>query len=184
MKLNRRSFVKFTLLSGAMSLFPGRVWSAIDDADQSDRFLSLYNPNSKDVVSATYWSNGSYIPSALEEINHFMRDRLTGRQKPIDTKLIDLLYHIRVKLNTERTLYVISGYRSPEANARLEKRGRPVAKNSYHLKGKAVDVYLPGYKLSALRRASVQCRGGGVGYYPRSRFVHVDVGPIRYWSGR
>jgi uncharacterized protein YcbK (DUF882 family) len=184
MKLSRRSFVKLTLLSGFLSLCPCRAWAAISDKGQSDRFLSLYNPNTKDAVCTTYWSDGAYIPLALEEINYFMRDRLTGQQKPIDTTLLDLLHNISTKLNTQRTLYVISGYRSPEANARLRKRGRPVAKNSYHLKGQAVDIYLPGYKLSALRRASVKLRGGGVGYYPRSGFIHVDVGPVRYWSGR
>jgi uncharacterized protein YcbK (DUF882 family) len=113
-----------------------------------------------------------------------MRDRLTGEIKPIDTGLLDLLHAIGTHLEVHRPLHVISGYRSPSTNTLLRKRGKPAAKNSYHLHGKAADIRIPGCQLSALRGVSVQLKGGGVGYYSQSRFLHVDVGPIRYWSVR
>ncbi len=181
--LCRRSFMKYVLFSGIATLVPNRVWSAIDDHTITERTLSLYNPNTKESLCTTYWENGAYVTDALEAIDHFLRDQLTGQEKSIDTKLLDLLYAMKTKLDTERPFYVISGYRSPKTNALLRRRGRPAAKNSFHLQGKAVDIYMPGYKLSALHRTSTQLHAGGVGYYPRHGFVHIDVGPIRYWAG-
>jgi uncharacterized protein YcbK (DUF882 family) len=147
------------------------------------RSLSLYNPSTKESLDAIYWSNGDYVKEALAEINYLMRDRLTGKIQPIDTHLLDLLYVLRKKLNAQEPFHILSGYRSPETNARLRKRGKGAASNSYHLRGKAADIRLPGHRLSSLRRAAVDLNGGGIGYYPRSRFVHLDVGPNRYWSG-
>jgi uncharacterized protein YcbK (DUF882 family) len=86
-----------------------------------------------------------------------------------------------VKLEAPEPFHVISGYRSPETNALLRKRNRGVAKNSLHVVGKAIDIRLPGVPLSVLRRVAVKLRGGGVGYYPRSNFIHVDIGRVRYW---
>jgi uncharacterized protein YcbK (DUF882 family) len=182
-KLSRRSFVKYTFFAGLMCLPPRRVWSALGNMAMPERSLSLYNPNTKEALQTTYWSDGDYVPEALAEINHIMRDRFTGQTKPIDVNLLDLLFAIGNELKVQRPLQVISGYRSSQTNTRLRKHGKQAAKNSYHIQGKAVDIRLPGCRLSVLRRVSAQLRGGGVGYYPRSAFVHVDVGPIRYWSG-
>jgi uncharacterized protein YcbK (DUF882 family) len=183
-KLNRRSFLGFALSSALMCLSPSRAWSALGDIQMPKRSLSLYNPNTKEAVNTTYWADGDYVSQALAEINHIMRDRLTGQTKPIDTNLLDLLFAIGTRLEIKHPLHIISGYRSPETNELLRKRGKPAAKNSYHLRGKAADIRVPGYRPSVLRRVSAQLRGGGVGYYPRSRFLHVDVGPVRFWSGR
>ena len=183
-KLSRRSFLGFTLSSAILCLSPFRVWAALGDIELPEKSLSLYNPNTREAFEGVYWADGNYVLPALAEINHIMRDRLTGETKSIDANLLDLLFAIRTRLEMHRPLHVISGYRSPKTNALLRKRGKPAAKNSFHLQGKAVDIHAPGYRLSALRRVSAQLRGGGVGYYPRSRFVHVDVGPIRFWSGR
>jgi len=183
-QLSRRSFLGFALSSALMCLSPSRAWSALGDIPLPVRSLSLYNPNTKESINTVYWEEGNYVSQALVEINHIMRDRLTGQTKPIDANLLDLLFAISTTLEIERPLHIISGYRSPKTNALLRKRGKPAAKNSYHLQGKAVDIRVPGYRLSALRQVSTQLRGGGVGYYPRSRFLHVDVGPIRYWTGR
>jgi len=182
-ELSRRSFVKVVFFSGLMCLFPRRGWSALGNFALPERSLSLYNPNTREALCTTYWSDGDYVSEALAEINHIMRDRFTGQTKPIDVNLLDLLHAITHELNVGRPLQVISGYRTSKTNALLRKRGKQAAKNSYHIQGKAVDIRVPGCRLSALRRVSAQLRAGGVGYYPRSEFVHVDVGPIRYWSG-
>ena len=183
-KLSRRSFLGLAVSSAIMCLTPNRTWSALGEIQIPKRSLSLYNPNTKESVNTVYWQDGSFVAQALDEINHIMRDRLTGQTKPIDADLLDLLFAIGTRLKIQRPLHIISGYRSPKTNALLRKRGKPAAKNSYHLQGKAVDIRVPGYRLSALRKVSTQLRGGGVGYYPRSGFLHVDVGPVRYWSGR
>ena len=117
----------------------------------------------------------------IEKINHLMRDVRTGDVNQIDMHLLNLISAFSIKLKTEKPFHVISGYRSPKTNALLHKRGQGAAKNSYHLKGQAVDLRLPGYRTSVLRREAYELGKGGVGYYPRRKFVHIDVGPVRYW---
>jgi uncharacterized protein YcbK (DUF882 family) len=182
-KLSRRSFVKAAFCAGLMCLSPSRGWSALGNIPVPEKSLSLYNPNTREALCTTYWSDGDYVPEALAQIDYLMRDRFTGQTKPIDVNLLDLLHAISNELNVGRPLHVISGYRTSKTNALLRKCGKQTAKNSYHIQGKAVDIRVPGCRVSALHRVSAQLRAGGVGYYPCSEFVHVDVGPIRYWSG-
>jgi uncharacterized protein YcbK (DUF882 family) len=96
---------------------------------------------------------------------------------------LDLIFSISIKLKPQKALHVICGYRTSRTNALLLKRNKKVAKNSYHIKGQAVDIRLPGLQTSELRRAAYEVGQGGIGYYPRQRFVHIDVGPVRYWNG-
>ena len=181
-ELSRRYFLRLIAFSGLAALFPRPVFAAIGDCASLERSLSLYNPNTKEALDTIYWSNGDYLDNAVANISYLMRDRLTGEIKPIDTRLLDLLYKIGIDLKTRKPFHIISGYRSPKTNDLLRKQGKAAAKNSYHMQGEAVDVRLPGYRLSSLRRAAYKLKAGGVGYYPRSRFVHIDVGPVRYWS--
>lgn len=182
-RLSRRHFIGLMLVSGIAGISPKSVYAAIDDPAITHRSLSLYNPNTKDSFNGVYWCKGEYDKDALKKINHIMRDFRINDVKQIDTHLLDLLSSISLKLKPEKPFQVISGYRSPETNAKLRKRGKGAAKNSYHIQGKAVDIRLPGYRTSALRRAAYKMKGGGVGYYPNQKFVHIDVGPIRYWNG-
>ena len=96
-------------------------------------------------------------------------------------ELLDLLHTMRLQLGTAQPFEVISGYRSPETNEMLRKRGAGVGKNSLHMQGMAIDVRVPGRRLKDVRRVARELKRGGVGYYPRSNFVHVDVGKVRYW---
>ena len=84
-------------------------------------------------------------------------------------------------MDARHALHVVSGYRSPKTNARLRKRRKGVASNSQHMYGKAADFFIPGRRLSTVRKAALSLRSGGVGYYPRSNFIHVDSGPVRSW---
>jgi len=181
-KLSRRQFIRSVAFSGLAVLAPKRVFSAIGDGASLERSLSFYNPNTKEALETVYWSNGNYLSKALDDINYVMRDRLTGEIRPMDTRLLDLLHTIEMELKTGKPFHIISGYRSPKTNALLRERGKGAAKNSYHIQGEAVDVRLPGCRLSSLRRAAYKLKAGGVGYYPRFRFLHIDVGPVRYWS--
>ncbi len=181
--LSRRNFLALMLCAGISSLSSESVFAAVEEFITTERSLSLYNPHTKDSFNEVYWRKGKYIPDALKSINYIMRDFRAHDTKRIDTHLLDLLSAISVQLKPEKPFYVISGYRTPETNDRLRKRGKGAAKNSYHIKGKAVDIRLPGYRTSVLRKTAYKLKGGGVGYYPHQKFVHIDVGPIRYWKG-
>ena len=180
--LSRRGFMGLMLFTGLAAFCPEFVYANIEDMVVKQRSLSLYNPHTKDRFDGIYWCEGQYDPNALEKINLVMRDYRINAVKPIDTHLLDLLADMSLKLQPDKPFQVISGYRTPQTNARLRKRGKGAAKNSYHMQGMAVDIRLPGYKTAVLRQAAYKLKGGGVGYYPHKRFVHVDVGPIRYWN--
>jgi len=121
------------------------------------------------------------MPDSLSEINNIMRDHRSGKIEKIDTELLDTLYLLSQRLKTRSPFHIISAYRSPETNDMLRHNSSGVAKKSMHIYGKAVDVRLPGSNLEELRDAALQLRRGGVGYYPGSDFVHIDVGRYRYW---
>ena len=185
MGFSRRNFIGLMLVSGIAGFSPKSVYAYATSINYSpmERSLSLYNPNTKDRFNGVYWRQGEYDSNALKYINHIMRDYRINDVKQIDRRLLDLLSEISLKLKPKKPFHIISGYRSPETNAKLRKRGKGAAKNSYHIQGKAVDVRIPGHRTSVLRRAAYKLKGGGVGYYPHQRFVHIDVGPIRYWKG-
>ena len=182
--LSRRNFIKLLVCSGILSYSSKFALAAIDGIALKERSLSLFNPHTKEGFEGIYWCDGDYVSNALNNINHIMRDIRTDDVKPIDTHLLDLIFSISIKLKSEAPFRVISGYRSPKTNTLLRKRGNGAAKKSYHIKGQAVDIRLPGYRTSVLRRSAYELKKGGVGYYPKRRFVHIDVGPVRYWTGK
>jgi len=110
-----------------------------------------------------------------------LRDHRTGTQCAIDPRLLDLLHGLRNLLGTTRPFQVISGYRSPATNRVLASASSGVARDSLHTRGMAIDIRVPGIALDRLRDAAISLKGGGVGHYPRSDFVHLDVGRVRFW---
>ncbi|MBW1985124.1 MAG: DUF882 domain-containing protein [Deltaproteobacteria bacterium] len=146
------------------------------------RKLSFYNTHTKESLEVYYYIQGRYQPKALKNINYTLRDHRTDEIKSIDINLLNILYSIRKKLNISEPFHIISGYRSPETNEYLHKSNKGVAKNSYHMYGKAVDFRLPDISLPVLRRTAITLKAGGVGYYPCPNFIHIDVGPIRCWQ--
>ena len=170
--------------SGVLSYSSKFAFATLDENALNERSLSLFNPHTKERFEGIYWCDGDYIANALNDVNHLMRDIRTNDVKVIDTHLLDLIFSISTKLKPKTPFRVISGYRSPKTNTLLRKRGNGAAKKSYHIKGQAVDIRLPGYRTSVLRRAAYELKKGGVGYYPKRRFVHIDVGPVRYWTGK
>jgi len=145
------------------------------------RSLALNNLHTGERLKVDYWVEGDYVPDALESVNRVLRDFRTGSIYPIERSLLDLLSNLRQRLDSRAELHVISGYRSPVTNAKLHEASSGVAKNSLHMKGMAIDIRIPGCELSDLRRAALSLHAGGVGYYPKSNFVHVDVGRMRTW---
>jgi uncharacterized protein YcbK (DUF882 family) len=132
-------------------------------------------------LATVYWVKGAYLPEVLEAVDYLFRDHRTDETIPIDPQLLDLLHALRQELECRYSFHIVSGYRSPATNAYLRRHRRGVAQRSLHIEGKAVDLRLPGYDSALLRRAAIELQAGGVGYYPRSDFVHLDVGRIRYW---
>jgi uncharacterized protein YcbK (DUF882 family) len=147
------------------------------------RRLAFHNTHTGENVDVVYWSDGHYVPDALAEINRVLRDHRTSEVKAIDRRVLDLLFELRVALKTDKPFHVISGYRSPESNAYLRGRSATsgVARMSQHMLGRALDVRLPGLEIERIRDTALSMRRGGVGYYPASDFVHVDVGRVRKW---
>jgi uncharacterized protein YcbK (DUF882 family) len=145
------------------------------------RALSFHNLHTGEKLNAEYWSEGAYLPDALADINHILRDYRNDQVFPIEAPLLDLLHGLRSVLNTTQPFQIISGYRSPATNSLLAASSDGVAKGSLHTQAKAIDLNVEGVQLSTLHRAAVALRGGGVGYYPKSNFVHVDIGRVRNW---
>lgn len=179
-ELSRRDFL--TSVAGTAMTFAatGAIASSVS-APVKDKELTFYNTHTGEKLSAAFWARGNYLSDGIEEISWVLRDHRAGIARPMDTDLLDLLYQLQEKVGTQGAFHVISGYRSPDTNAMLNKRSSGVAKRSYHMLGKAIDVRLPGFDTGNLHKAAVSLKGGGVGYYSKSDFVHLDVGRVRYW---
>jgi uncharacterized protein YcbK (DUF882 family) len=145
------------------------------------RSLKFYALHTGESLTTTYWENGRYIPEELDRVNYVLRDFRANEVKPIDPSLLELLTRIQYRLSTNEPFQVISGYRSPLTNAMLHANSEGVAVHSLHIEGKAIDISVPGRSLVQLRGAALAQQAGGVGYYPKSDFVHVDTGRVRYW---
>jgi uncharacterized protein YcbK (DUF882 family) len=181
MNIDRRHFLKFVVPVAMTSLFPRPAIGALGRILAPKRALSLYNAHTEESIDVCYYLQGRYQPMALKNINYILRDHRSGEIKSIDTNLLDLLYSIKMKLDTAEPFHIISGYRSPDTNEYLHRTHKGVAKNSLHMYGRAIDFRLPDIRLSVLRKTVENLKAGGVGYYPRSNFIHIDVGPIRCW---
>lgn len=177
--MNRRNFLKFAGMASAVTLFP--EWALANAKAPLEKTLSFYNTHTGETLKTTFWADGLYIPGAITEINHILRDHRSGQSAQMDLELFDLLYAIRSGMGSNEAFHVISGYRSPQTNAKLASHSSGVAKKSLHMQGKAIDINLPGRNLSDLRKIAMAMKQGGVGYYPESNFVHVDVGRVRSW---
>lgn len=175
---NRRHFIKTTIGATMSLLSPTILASTVKPEERS---LKFYNLHTGEKLKTTYWLNGDYVNDELTAINHLLRDHRTGDVKEIDHQLLDLLYVLQNKVEKNSAYHIISGYRSPKTNAMLRHNSSGVAKRSMHLLGKAVDIRLPGVALKHLRQAALSLHAGGVGYYPKSNFIHVDTGRPRFW---
>lgn len=179
--VGRRSALRLGV-AGALALaaFPVLpVRSATLNAPK--RRLAFVNLHTGEKLDAVYWSGGQYRPDAAARINHILRDFRTGELHPIDFGLLDVLHDLRLRLRARAPFEIISGYRSPATNAKLASENGGVAKRSFHMQGMAIDVRLPDRGLKLVRDTAIDMQRGGVGYYRRSDFVHLDVGPIRAW---
>jgi uncharacterized protein YcbK (DUF882 family) len=176
-RLSRRGVLRLGLAGAfGLSAIPGWARSAA-----APRGLALRSLHTGEFLDTVYWSDGRYVPEALARIDWVLRDHRTEEVNRIDRRLVDLLAALRGVLETGEPFHVISGYRSPATNAWLAHTTGGVSRRSLHVEGMAIDIRVPGRSLRALRDAAVSLGGGGVGFYPASEFVHVDVGRVRFW---
>lgn len=176
--MDRRRFIGIGLAAAA-TLLPVPAWAKPRSAERSLSFLHLHTGER---LKAVYYAEGRYLPGALKQINHLLRDYRVDEEKPVSPELLDLLSALDRHLETGTPFEVLSAYRSAGTNAMLSQRTRGVAKRSLHMEAKAIDIRIPGIRTSDIARVARALQSGGVGYYPRHDFVHVDVGDVRTWT--
>jgi uncharacterized protein YcbK (DUF882 family) len=179
--ISRRRLIKLGAAALAIPALSRSVLFGFQDFLSDSKCLSFYNIHTGESLSATYSRSGELLPSALQKINHILRDHRTGEVREIDVRLLDLLHRLAREIRCAQPFHVISGYRSKQTNDYLRQRGGGVASGSLHMAGQAIDIRLPGCCLSDLRKTALALREGGVGYYPKPDFVHLDVGRVRCW---
>jgi len=178
--IDRRVFLRNATLA-SLSLTGGARAGAAAGAGLQPRSLSLIHTHTGERLTATYSDVNGYVPEALGRINRFLRDFRTEAVHPIDVRTLDILHDLQVMTGHEAPYEIISGYRSPQTNAALRRNSTGVAEHSFHTQGRAIDVRLAGFSTSQLHALARSMRRGGVGFYPRSDFVHLDSGPVRFW---
>ena len=191
MHLGRRAFLRMgsgALVSAIGSSFaiPALAQIAapalVGLKDTGCRTLALQSLHTGEKLKADYWVDGAYIPDALDGFNRVMRDHRSGDIAKIEPKLFDLLDALQNRIESSSGFQVISGYRSPKTNAMLHEKSSGVASKSLHMLGQAIDIRVPGCALDHLHESALAMKAGGVGYYPKSNFVHVDIGRVRHWA--
>jgi uncharacterized protein YcbK (DUF882 family) len=178
---SRRKFLKNITGGSLLALGGPNIVHAAFRHFPSHKALALENMHTGDKLKLIYFEAGSYVKDALQEISYLFRDYHTGDVHPIDPSLLDQLYDLKLILGVRKPFHIISGYRSPLTNAKLRRKSQGVAKNSFHMQGRAIDIQIAGVETRRIRNAATAMRRGGVGYYPRSDFVHLDTGNFRTW---
>jgi len=166
----------------ALAVLPGLRPQRVAAQALPEGRLTFLNVWTDERLEVTYRNEeGEYDLEALDDVNHILRCHATGEVSQIDVRVLEHVNLVEKKLGGDREIHIISGYRSPEYNARLVRAGRRAAKNSLHMQGQAIDLQIPGLHPKVIRQAALELGYGGVGYYPRSKFVHLDSGAFRSW---
>jgi len=173
------SLVPFVfLVSGAAGQTPAPV------AAMEERSIELFNTHTRETVKVVYKRGDDFLTDALAKLNHVLIDHRSGEVHEMDPHLFDQLVDLAAAAGVEPSYEIISGYRSPESNSKMAaKPGSGVSKRSLHMQGRAMDVRLKGCTVEKLRDLALAAKRGGVGYYQRSQFVHIDTGSFRTWTG-
>ena len=183
----RRGFLRTAVGAGAAIALGGagtvaRAASSMPTS-QEERRLSLINDHTWERLDIVYWTHGMYIDESLSSINHLMRDHRANTATVMDVNLLDDLHQLSALFSTKEPLHILSGYRTPETNAQLRLHREGVAKYSLHMEGRAADIYIPGIDTRVVQEAALSLKAGGVGFYGKHGFVHMDTGGVRHWKG-
>jgi len=159
-----------------------RLSSQAPSSDNDDHALLLYNTHTGERIDIVYRHGEAYLPDALAKLDLFLRDHRTGDVRHFDPRLYDVLSDLTASVGRPGgEIDIVCGYRTPSTNESLRAHSTGVAKNSLHIQAQAIDLRMPSIETLKLRKAALALARGGVGYYPHSDFIHLDVGRIRQW---
>ncbi len=178
--ISRRHFLK--VAGGSIVVASGIPSIAQASYPDKPRHLVMNNLHTGESVESRYFNGIDYNEGELSRLDHLCRDFRRNEVHPMDRRLFDQISTIQSLLGTDAEVQVISGYRSPATNEALRSKSNGVAKKSFHMLGQAMDFRLDGVDLKQVREAAISLKAGGVGFYPRSNFLHIDTGPVRNWA--
>jgi uncharacterized protein YcbK (DUF882 family) len=182
MKTQEVPAVRFTLLACLGLVFSLCASASALDKPPVEKRLKLFHTHTGERLDIVFKRGDAYVPDALNKLNHFLRDSRTGTEHQYDPRVFDLLSDLTVSVGRpDAEISVICGYRTPSTNEYLRTHTTGVAQNSLHMQAEAIDIRLPGTSTADFREAALALKRGGVGYYPESDFIHVDVGRVRHW---
>jgi uncharacterized protein YcbK (DUF882 family) len=181
--VSRRAALFGLIGVGAVAALPAAARAAVEPRRPDKRLLNIQHAYHGDKLRVPYHANGRYEVEAVSALDKLFRDTFDDTVSAMDTRLFDLLWDLQRVVGGSQPIVVYSGFRSPETNEKLRAKSRAVAKESYHMRGMAADIAIPGMDLRALALKAISLKQGGVGFYSRkSKFIHVDVGPVRKWN--
>jgi|SRR5579872_142699 len=175
-----RASLIFVLMFG---IFCSQIQSTkAETAPRQEYRLRLFHTHTNERIDIVYRMGDVYFPDAISRLDQFLRDHRTGDVHPLDVRLFDLLHDLTVSVGKAETeIDIVCGFRTPWSNEFLRRTTSGVASHSLHMEGEAIDIRIPGISAAELRDAALALHRGGVGFYPKSEFVHVDVGRVRRW---
>lgn len=186
--VTRRDILKAGVLGGLLlpamaAAGPAQAASRVAvPHDSGTMRIAFRNKHTGEGFSGAYRVGDRYLPEAFEQINTVLRDFRTGEAFPIDPRVLDIIYTMHYKMDSNKPFEILSGYRSPKTNSMLRRAGDGAAQNSLHMTGQAIDLRMPGYSTRRLYELAAGLKAGGTGYYGKSDFLHVDTGQVRRWS--
>ncbi len=180
---SRRNLLKSTAAVITSSIFPHIIQanSTTSIENASTRNLAFINLHTQEELSCCYWKDGNYLNHGLTQIAQILRDHRAEEAHEIDHSLLDLLHIVHEMSGSTAPIHVISAYRSAKTNNLLRKNSQGVAKKSLHMQGRAIDIRIPDVSLEQLQKNAIALQAGGVGYYAKSNFIHLDTGRPRTW---
>lgn len=176
---DRRKWLGVSVAALGLGLLPQPALAAL--TTPRPRILRFDNLHTGETLKAEFFDGRRYNKSELARLNYLFRDFRQNKIKTIDPKLFDQIYLLQMLMGTNKSVQLVSGYRSLMTNNMLRQASGGVAKQSYHTRGQAMDFHIDGVQLAHIRKAALKMRAGGVGFYPKSNFIHIDTGPVRTW---
>ena len=176
----RRDFLKKSFAVTSTAFISQNLFSLSLPVDKT---LHLYNIHTGESIKATFWAKDHFVESEIRRLDYFFRDYRLNKVADMDINLYRLLYAIQLVGDTKKPVEIISGYRSVQTNEILRKYSRGVAKHSFHTLARAVDFNIKDRYLKDTLKVARKLQVGGVGYYPKSGFIHIDTGRVRFWRG-
>jgi len=180
--IDRRGVLKAGILGAAAAAIPLIGAGEAQAKGHGSWRVKFTQAHTGESFNGVYRVGNRYLPEAFEKLNYVLRDFRTGEVFPMDPRVVDILSMVQSKSGSSEPFQILSAYRSPKTNTNLGKASSGVAKNSFHMYGQALDIRNPNVSTKRLRNIAQGLKAGGVGYYPRSSFIHIDTGTVRSWS--